>query len=64
MEYGARLMCVYYRYDAAQGKRFRTVELIIEESSWQPPARPFEDDEIVAVRIELNEIHWRNRMFE
>jgi len=61
-QYGGRLMCVRYHYAAAQGKRFKTVELIIEESPWQPPARPFEDDEIVAIRIELNEIHWRNRV--
>jgi hypothetical protein len=30
-QYGARLVCVRYRYNAAQGKRFKTVELIIEE---------------------------------
>ncbi len=60
--YGARLLCVRYRYDAAQGKRFKTVELIIEESPWRPPVRPFQDDEIVAIRIEIKEIHWRNRV--
>lgn len=61
-QYGPRLVCVRYRYAAAQGKRFKTVELIIEEASWQPPTRPFEDTEIVAIRIELKEIHWRNRV--
>jgi len=61
-QYGARLMCVRYRYDPVQGKRYKTVELIIEESPWKPPARPFEDGEIVTVRIELNEINWRNRV--
>ena len=35
---------------------------MIEESPWQPPARPFPDEEIVAIRIELNEINWRNRV--
>jgi len=30
-QYGARLMCARYRYDAAQGKRFKTVELIIPQ---------------------------------
>jgi len=61
-QYGARLMCVRYRYDPEQGKRYKTVELIIEESPWKPPVRPFEDDEIVPIRIELKEIHWRNRV--
>ncbi|MCI0389708.1 MAG: hypothetical protein MOB07_13230 [Acidobacteria bacterium] len=32
-QYGARLLCVRYRYDATQGKRFKTVELIIEEAA-------------------------------
>lgn len=34
--YGGRLLCVGHRHDAAQGKRFKTVDLIIEEASWQP----------------------------
>lgn len=61
-QYGQRLVCVRYRYDASQNKRFKTVELIIEESSWQPPARPFQDDEIVLIRIEFSEAHWRDRV--
>ncbi len=32
--YGARLVCVRYRYDSEAGKRFKTVELIEEESRW------------------------------
>ena len=35
--YGDRLVCVRYRYDAAAGKRYKTAELIIEESAWTPP---------------------------
>lgn len=35
-EYGDRLVCVRYRYDEAQGKRFKTVELVVEECDWQP----------------------------
>jgi hypothetical protein len=61
-QYGARLVCVRYRYDDVQGKRFKTVELILEEAAWQPPARPVPDEEIVAIRIELQEMHWRNRV--
>jgi len=29
--YGDRLVCVRYRYDAAAGKRYKTVEIIIDE---------------------------------
>ncbi len=35
--YGAQLVCVRYRYDAARRKRFKTVELIVEEVAWTPP---------------------------
>lgn len=35
--YGDRLVCVRYRYDPAAGKRYKTVELIIEASTWTPP---------------------------
>ena len=36
-EYGDRLICVRYRYDAQQKKRLKTVELIVGERDWQPP---------------------------
>ncbi len=48
-QYGERLLCVRYRYDAVQRKRFKTVELIIEESRWLPPMRP---DQMVVIRID------------
>jgi hypothetical protein len=35
--YGDRLVCVRYRYDAAAGKRYKTVEIILDEARWIPP---------------------------
>ena len=32
--FGDRLICVRYRYDTTRGKRFTTVELIVDESDW------------------------------
>ncbi len=61
-QYGSRLVCLRYRYDAAQGKRFKTVEIIIEESDWQPPVRPFQESELVGIRIGLEELQWRQRV--
>ena len=55
-------VCVRYRSDEQRGKRFKTIELILEETSWQPPVRPFQDDEIVLIRIEFSETHWRDRV--
>jgi hypothetical protein len=34
--YGDRLVCVRYRYDSERRKRYKTVELIEEESEWMP----------------------------
>lgn len=51
--YGSRLVCVRYRYDKQCRKRFKTVELIVEESPWSPP--PIKPDKLVGVRVELNE---------
>jgi hypothetical protein len=54
-QYGARLVCARYRYDANQCERFKTVELIIEESDWQPPVKPILGGEIVGLRVGLEE---------
>ena len=35
--YGERLVCVRYRYDAASGMRYKTVELIVDQAAWIPP---------------------------
>ncbi|MFZ2956324.1 MAG: hypothetical protein WA705_05490 [Candidatus Ozemobacteraceae bacterium] len=34
------MFCVRYRYDEAKGKRFTTVELIVDEADWKPIKRP------------------------
>lgn len=50
-KYGANLVYVRYRYDQAQKKRFKTVELIVETLDWEPPARQIEDAAAVGVFI-------------
>ena len=35
-EYGERLVCVRYKYDAQKRKRYKTVELIVETKDWMP----------------------------
>lgn len=37
--YGDRLICVRYRYDAENGRRLKTIELIVEEKAWVPRDR-------------------------
>jgi hypothetical protein len=54
-QYGDRLLCVRYRYDALRQKRLKTVELIIEETDWtrKPGKRAW--NSMVSVRIDVAE---------
>ena len=61
-QYGDRLVCVRYRYDAQRNKRFKTVELIVAERDWDPPAPRLADDTRVAVRVDFAEVELRQRM--
>ena len=60
--YGERLVRVRSLYDAASGRRIKTVELIVESVPWHPrPRTPRRrDDEIVAVRIAFHETDLRH----
>lgn len=59
--YGDQLVCVRYRYDHETCKRYKTVELIVEETDWQPPPRPFPNDALVPVTIAANEADLQSR---
>ncbi len=65
-KYGTQLVCVRYRYDTERKKRFKTVELIVDEIPWQPKAKKTKADKvanmdkIVAVRIGDSETELRN----
>src|SRR5213594_817513 len=61
-QYGDRLVCVRYRYDTQRKKRFKTVELIVVERDWEPPAPRFTADTIVGVRIGFAEVDIRERV--
>jgi hypothetical protein len=58
-QYGDRLVCVRYRYDAARRKRIKTVELVVAEADWGPRFAP---DEIVALRIAFTDVTTRTRV--
>jgi hypothetical protein len=61
-QYGARLVCVRYRYDAQQKKRFKTVELIVAERAWEPPPPRFAADAMAGVRVGLAEVELRDQV--
>ncbi len=50
-QYGAQLVCVRYRYDVPTRKRIKTVEIVVAESEWLPPAQRFSAHEMVWLRI-------------
>ena len=59
-QYGDRLICVRYRYDAQRKKRFKTVELVVAERDWEPPQPRFAHDQIVGLRVAFTEVAVRD----
>jgi hypothetical protein len=55
-QYGGRLICVRYRYDAQRKKPFKTVELLVAERDWEPPRPRFAHDQIVGLRVAFAEV--------
>ena len=61
-QYGNRLVCVRYRYDEAQKKRLKTVELIVEESGWEPKVEQRAADRVIDIRVARSEVEVRRRV--
>ncbi len=64
-KYGERLLCVRYKYDKTNQKRYLTVELIEEEIDWVESPGPAQvpapvSSERLAVRVE----YWENQLRE
>ena len=60
--YGDRLVCVRYRYDKAKGKRYKTVERIVDEKDWAPGVHATPTNKRVHVRIGYDEMDLRERI--
>ena len=61
-QYGERLVCVRYRYDEARKERWKTVELVIEKSPWEPPSPRWQADTIVALQVAAPEREVRQQV--
>jgi hypothetical protein len=57
--YRDKLVAVRYRYDSAKGKRYTTVELIVEETPWIGRSKPGSD---VFVRVAWDQKDLKNRI--
>ncbi len=60
--YGDQLVCVRYRYDEQQKRRFKTVELIVAESGWEPSKPYRQDKSLVHIRVGMPEVEVRRRV--
>ncbi len=59
-KYGDQLVCVRYRYDPEHKKRFKTIELIIDEIPWEPkPKANNLSEKIVQLHVRFEEIKLR-----
>ena len=59
-QYGDRL--VRARYDEESGKRFKTVELIVEEADWRSKAKGPRGGAIVGLRVGWREAQVQNEV--
>ncbi len=59
-EYGERLLYVRYRYDEERRKRFKTVELVVDEVDWEPQPPKMAADTVVALRVDWQEEELRH----
>ena len=61
-QYGDRLICVRYRYDAQRKKRLKTVELLVAERDWEPPQARLDRDDVVGLRVAFADVVVRDRV--
>jgi hypothetical protein len=61
-EYGDRLVCVRYRYDHERRKRYKTVELIVDETEWVDAAAAPADALMMGVVVAREETELREQV--
>jgi hypothetical protein len=61
-QYGDRLICVRYRYDAQRKKRLKTVEILVAERDWDPPQPRTAPDHLVELRVAFADVVVRQRV--
>jgi hypothetical protein len=61
-QYGDRLVCVRRRYDVEQKKRWKTIELIIEEHDWEPRGALPAADQMMRLRVAGGERELRRQV--
>lgn len=61
-KFGDDLICVRYRYDSEKKRRFKTVELIVDESSWEKREKEVPINNLAQIRVGYEEIDLREKI--
>jgi hypothetical protein len=56
-KYGDALVCVRYKYDLQNGRKIKTVELIVENQPWNKNNSRIPANKIVGIRVKYGEIN-------
>lgn len=59
-KYGKDLVCVRYRYDEKQNKKVTTVEIIVNEKSWQRNRKKTPANKIMFLKVMYGEVQVAN----
>lgn len=60
--YGESLFCVRYRYDSKGKRRLKTVELIVEETPWQPAVDKISMAQIMRLWLPYDELELQRQV--
>jgi hypothetical protein len=55
-QFGEKLVCVRYKYDFQRKRKLKTVELIVEEETWNLDKDRIPANKLVGVKVEFGEI--------
>ena len=55
-EYGEKLVCVRYRYNTENKRRLKTVELVVEEGTWEPVVGKISPSQIMGIWLPYDDV--------
>ena len=58
-KYGENLVCVRYKYDEANNRKVKTVELLVEEKAWEKKTGIIPQNKLMGIRIDYEEMQLR-----
>jgi hypothetical protein len=56
-KYGESLLCVRYKYDLKNGRKLKTVELLVENEPWDRDKERVPANKIVGIKVAYGEVN-------